>query len=86
MFIGTGADEAKRRSVHGCTLAHQAGDLHLAHSFGNAVERIDHQFRGNLVEQLVDALGADGFEHFPGVVVGVRYERHDVTLLAIYFV
>ena len=79
MLVSTRADEAKRRTVLHGALAHQARNRHLAHRLGHAIERADDQVLRDFVEQVVEALRADPFQHLARVVVCMGNKRHRLS-------
>ena len=68
MLVGAGADEVERRAVLRGARLHELADVHLVQRVGNAGERFDAQLFRNFVEQVFDALRADGGEHLADVL------------------
>ena len=76
VLVGTGTDEGERRTVSTGTLGHQAPDFHFVELLRHAGEGLDAQIRRDLIEEILDAGGADGGEHRRDIGFGVGNEGH----------
>ena len=76
VLVGAGADEVERPAVARRARAGEPGDIHLGQRLGHAGQRIDAKRLRDLVEQVVDAAGADAVEHRADVLGRVRDVGH----------
>ena len=77
VVVGAGADETEGLPVLAGTRLHQTGDLHLGHAGWDGLQLATSQLGGNLIEQGIDGVDADGAEHLTDVVFGMGNEWHD---------
>jgi len=78
MLVRTGAGEIQRRAIHRRARLHQPRDFHFRQAARHAFERRDLQRRGDFIEQVVDALHADGGQHRLHVGFGMGDEGHRI--------
>src|SRR6185312_7468359 len=76
VLVGSGADEAQRPAVHPGALAHEPPDFYLVQLGGNTAEGASAQRFGDLLEQLLDAGGADRGQHLLDILARVGDESH----------
>ena len=82
VLIGTAPQERQRLAVPSRPLGHQSADLHLREAGRDTVEALHAQARGDLVEQRFDRRCADRRKHETDIFLGVRDERHGLSLLS----